>query len=169
MKEKTLLGFVRLIFLPENLGTYKHQLSLSKKEKTLIKLPNLFAQLDNSSMPPARSDGRPTAGQYYQATPPALLWRETQPGNLVGGAPILFVQRWLNQCGAKAIWARAQFDGARALQGGQERAWGQKRAAIKHATTGRPKRTLVGWTLCLESICIRTNHGSSLGTSLSFA
>ena len=99
-----------------------------------------------------------------------VLWRETSPGNLVGGTPFLFVQRLVNQCGAKAIWARAQFNGARALQqGGQGRTWGQKSGAIKHATTGRPRRTPVGWTLCWESICIRTNHGSSLGTSLSFA
>ena len=50
---------------------------------------------------------------YFGSEKPSL---ET---SLDGGTPFLFVQRWLNQCGgAKAIWARAQFDGARALQGG---------------------------------------------------
>ena len=104
-----------------NLGTYKNQLFLPKKEKTLIKLANLFAQLNNSSMPPVLMED-----QQQGKITRAVLWRETWPGNLVGGAPILFVQRWLNQCGLQRQSGPGP-NSTRALQGGQERAWGQKR------------------------------------------
>ena len=106
----------------------------------------------------------------FQCKTRVVLWRETSASKpRWWNSRFLFVQRCLNQCGAEAIWAsQGPNQGSRALQGAERGAGGQKRAAIKHATTGRPRRTLVGWTLCWESICIRTNHGSILIRDKSF-